>query len=265
MDGEADASRYDRKEKQMRELNGDKIVFLPGLDGTGISFEPLAKLFPPTIAATVITYPNEKQSFEETVNCAAAQFPADEGILVVAESFSGPVAIELIASGRVKAKGLVLAATFTSTPRKMLLPLFCCLPLEHLFGFPVPPLFLRALIGKGETMTNLKPMWKRIQTVVSPRVLAHRIRVVREVDVTSRLQTLQIPTCYIQAENDALVPSTTTRALAEALPSLMVRKIKGPHLILQAQPTQSLAIIREFNELITNRGRRASLCSAAAM
>ena len=73
----------------MRELNGDKIVFLPGLDGTGISFEPLAKLFPPTITATVITYPNEKQSFEETVNCAAAQFPADEGILVVAESFSG--------------------------------------------------------------------------------------------------------------------------------------------------------------------------------
>ncbi|HEY6874339.1 MAG TPA: alpha/beta hydrolase [Geobacteraceae bacterium] len=249
----------------MRQLDSVKIVFMPGLDGTGISFEPIAKVLPPTVAATVITYPNVEQSFEESVNSAAAQFPPDEDSLVIAESFSGPVAIELLASGRIKAKGLVLAATFASSPRKTLLPLFCSLPLNIFLGLPVPELFLCVLLGKGETLKNLMPMWKRIHAAVSPRVLAHRIGVVREVDVTKRLPNLQIPTCYIQAENDAIVPSTALRAFAEALPGLTVRKIQGPHLILQAQPAQSLAIIQEFNELMTNRGRRPPLRSAAAL
>lgn len=65
--------------------------------------------------------------------------------------------------------------------------------------------------------------------------------------------------------NDARVLSTAARSLVEALPDLAVRKIQGAHLILQAQPTQSLEIIREFNELITNRGRRSPLRSAAAL
>lgn len=235
---------------------------MPGLDGTGISFEPLAALLPPTVAATVITYPNEKQSFEEVVRCAAAQFPADEDILVIAESFSGPVAIELIASGQVKAKGLVLVATFATSPRK-LLPLFCRLPLGVLFSFPAPELFLRVLLGKGESMRNLKPIWRRIKAAVYARVLAHRLRLVRAVDVTRSLSKLNIPTCYIQAENDAAVPSTAMSPIAEAVPSLLVKKIQGPHFILQAQPAQSLAIIQEFNELIVNRGRRFLSRSAA--
>lgn len=237
-------------------MDNEKIVFMPGLDGTGISFEPIAKLLPPTAAATVITYPNVEQSFEETVNSAAAQFPEDQDCLVIAESFSGPVAIELLASGRVKAKGLILVATFAHSPRKTLLPFLCSLPLNVFLGRPVPELCLSLLLGKGEFLRKLMPMWKQIQAAVSPRVLAHRIGVVREVDVTTRLPNLPIPVCYIQALNDAIVPSTALSVFAAALPELIVRKLEGPHLILQAQPAQAVAIIQEFNELIPNLGSR---------
>lgn len=227
------------------------IVFLPGLDGTGISFEPIAALLPPSMAATVIRYPNEKLSFEETVSCAAAQFPLVDDAIVIAESFSGPVAIELLGSGRVKAKGLVLVATFACSPRPTLLPLCCSLPLDLLLGLPVPNVFLKYLFGSGEAMKEFMPMWKRIKVAVSPAILAHRLRVVRSVDVTRRLPTLSLPCCYIQAENDVVIPSKMVNDLLKAQPNLLIRKIQGPHFILQAQPERSLAVIEEFSRLIT--------------
>ena len=50
----------------MNSLSGQTIVFLPGLDGTGISFEPLRELLPSDARVEVITYPPDRLlSFDE--------------------------------------------------------------------------------------------------------------------------------------------------------------------------------------------------------
>jgi pimeloyl-[acyl-carrier protein] methyl ester esterase len=113
-----------------------KLVFMPGMDGTGISFEPLSKFLSASIVTTVIRYPADRLlSFEETVACAYDQIKGDQDI-VVAESFSGPVAIALIGSGKLKTKGLILCATFAKAPRPVIMKILRWLPLE--FGFSIP-------------------------------------------------------------------------------------------------------------------------------
>lgn len=233
---------------------------MPGLDGTGISFEPIEALLPPNVLSTVIRYPNEKLSFDETIDCAAAQFPTDEVIIVVAESFSGPVAVELLGTGRIKAKGLVLASTFAKSPRPITLRIGRCLPLALLLGFPLPDALLQYILGGEEFTRALMPMWDRINANVSAAVLAHRLRVVSTVDVRKRLSNLSVPCCYIQAIDDVIVPATALIDFKEIVPNLIVKRIRGPHFILQAQPAASVTIIEEFRNLITN-GCTGSLCA----
>ena len=55
-------------------LAGHKLLFLPGLDGTGLSFEPLRPFLPPGLRVQVVTYPgHRKLSFAQTVQWAADQ------------------------------------------------------------------------------------------------------------------------------------------------------------------------------------------------
>jgi hypothetical protein len=68
------------------------------MDGTGLSFEPLEQVLPKDVHVKVIHYPTDRLlSFEETLQCAKDQIqPDQENIIVIAESFSGPVAIALV-------------------------------------------------------------------------------------------------------------------------------------------------------------------------
>jgi pimeloyl-ACP methyl ester carboxylesterase len=232
-----------------------KLVFMPGLDGTGISFEPLSKFLSENIAATVVRYPADRLlSFEEIVACAYDQIKGDQDI-IVAESFSGPVAISLIAPGRVKVKGLILCATFAKAPRRTMLKMLCWLPLELGLRLPFQRVLLRLILGDRKAIGTLFPIWQRLKATVPARVLAHRIRLLSLLDVRRLLPELTIPCWYIQATEDRLLPSSVLD-FVQAMPHLVVRKLTGPHFILQAEPEASAAIINEFiNFVEKSRGQ----------
>ncbi len=226
-----------------------KLVFMPGLDGTGISFEPLSKFLSKNISATIVRYPTDKLlSFEEIVLCAHDQMKGEQDI-VLAESFSGPVAISLIASCRLKAKGLILCATFAKAPRRTFLKMLCWLPLELGLKLPFQRVLLSLILGDRKAIDTLFPIWQRLKTSVPARVLAHRIRLLSLIDVRHLLPELTIPCWYIQATEDTLLPSSVLD-FVQAIPHLVVRKLTGPHFILQTEPEASAAIINEFIDFV---------------
>ena len=235
-----------------------KLVFMPGLDGTGISFEPLSKFLPADIVTTVVRYPADKLlSFEETVAFAYDQIKGEQDV-VLAESFSGPVAISLIASGRLKVKGLILCATFAKAPRQTVLKMLRWLPLELGLRLPFQSLLLRLMLGDRKAIDTLLPIWQRLKTTVPARTLAHRIRLLSLVDVRHLLSELTIPCWYIQATEDRLLPSSVLD-FVQAMPHLVVKRLTGPHFILQTEPEASSAIINEFTDLITGRSARSPI------
>lgn len=232
----------------MRPLSGRKLVFLPGLDGTGISFEPFGAVLPGDIAVCVVRYPADKLlSFEETVRCARDQIPWDEDVLVLAESFSGPVALALVGSGQISPGCLVLCSTFARSPRPRALKALGLLPLKRLLGLPVPrPLLKHVVAGGAESADLLLGLWQRVRVMVPPEVLAHRLEMINRVDVREFLPGLSVPCLYIQAASDRAVPESALFDFMEAVPDLRVKRIPGPHFILQARPRESLDAIQRF-------------------
>ena len=110
----------------MNSLRDHTIIFFPGMDGSGISFEPLGRLIPNDVHIKVIRYPEDRFfSFEETVQCAKDQIGDDrKNVIVIAESFSGPVAVALVGSGELRAECLILCSTFARSPRPLLLEIY---------------------------------------------------------------------------------------------------------------------------------------------
>lgn len=236
-------------------LDGQHIVFLPGIDGTGISFEPLRALLPRNAQVTVVRYPVDRRlDFEETVAWAREQIPGGRADwIVLAESFSGPVAVRLLGCGHIKAKCLILSSTFARPPRPLLLKLARCLPLAPLLRLPLPRFLLRHVIEGGEETIDLfLGLWQRVKKRVPMKVLAHRIEIVGWVDVRPWLPRIAVPCLYIQATADRSVPAASLFDFIELVPDLRVKRIRGPHFILQARPEASLAAIRHFVSRLTN-------------
>jgi pimeloyl-ACP methyl ester carboxylesterase len=218
-----------------------------------MSFEPLRSFLPPGLCVQVVTYPgHRKLSFAQTVQWAADQIRPGAPPIVLAESFSGPVAIALIGSGQLRARCLIFCATFARPPRPRLLALARLLPTAVLPRLPFPYFLFKHIVAGGPAAaTLLADLWRQIRPIVSPKVLAHRLDLIRRIDVRPWLPHLTLPCLYLQATGDRTVPPQALHDFTQTLPHLQVARIPGPHFILQAQPQASLAAIANFVSRIT--------------
>jgi pimeloyl-[acyl-carrier protein] methyl ester esterase len=73
------------------ELVDAQIVLLPGLDGTGKLFKRFIAAAPPDVSVTAIALPPQALDYAELADYAARSLPDGEGLVLVAESFSGPL------------------------------------------------------------------------------------------------------------------------------------------------------------------------------
>jgi pimeloyl-[acyl-carrier protein] methyl ester esterase len=224
-----------------------ELVFLPGLDGTGLTYGPLREAMPGNTRVTVVAYPTgEKLSFGELVQCAYKQLPRNKPLVLLAESFSGPITINLAASFPSHIKGIIFCATFMKFTRPFLLGPTRYIPLALLLRKPIPDFLLYFLCGGRPFSDNLVPLFRQLEKLVKPEVVAHRIRMLNDIDVTSDARTLRLPCCYIQGAQDKLVPARCVVPFKKYLPGLIVKSVVGPHGILQAQPEKCAEIIMEF-------------------
>src|SRR4051794_30021183 len=153
-----------------------KLVLLPGLDGTGLLFEPLLRVLPSHFAPLVISYPaNEPLSYAQLLPLVRASLPVDEDYILLAESFSGPIAVELAASDPPRLKALILCATFLSNPA-CLSDKFSTLVRPIAFTLEFPEFVVRRYLLGRDAPAYLVEDFRRVSRSVSPEVLAFRMR-----------------------------------------------------------------------------------------
>jgi len=95
-----------------------RLVLMPGLDGSGELFAPLLPLIDRHFDIIVVRYP-DLCSFDDYVNHARACLPDGGPVALLAESFSSPVALTLMAEDRSRIGGAVLSAGFACSLRLM--------------------------------------------------------------------------------------------------------------------------------------------------
>lgn len=210
------------------------LVLLPGLDGSGEFFDALCRALPPQWQTQVVRYPgDEALSYGELAQRVLAALPVDGPYLLVAESFSGPVAIQVAAERPAGLMGVVLCATFARNPRPVFRPFLGLTGLAPVRAVPMG-LLARALLG-----ADANAAWAdrigRAMNRCAVAVLQARLREVFLVDVRSLLADIQVPVLYLQASRDWVVPAAALAEMQRVLPGIQVARIDGPHFLLQVR------------------------------
>ncbi len=223
-----------------------KLVLLPGLDGTGLLFEPLCRVLSPAITSEVISYPTQQTaSYDELAELVRPKLPTDEPFIFLAESFSGPVAIKLAAERPAGLRGLILCASFVTCPHRFV-PRWAAHGVFPAMFYPAPLLAkFRALVGNYSS-PELRSLIDKSLNSVAPAVLAERLRQVIRVDVTCEFRRCVVPMLYLQGTQDYVVPASNLTRIRQILPDVQAVQINAPHMILQTQPVIAAEAIERF-------------------
>ncbi len=211
------------------------LVLLPGLDGTGRLFEPLLAALPCGVRTVVIEYPvDELLSIAEHVEFVVQRLPAGR-VVLLAESFSGLVALELLVRCARPIDGVVFCAAFGEPPRPWLLRLSRLVPRVGVFLRSAPSFLLKHYCVGRRADAKLLTLLRTTFAGLSSRVWTHRLRLV----ATARpvvTQPFDVPCTYLQATGDRLVPPVAANWFAGRFPQLRLDRVAGPHFLLQTQP-----------------------------
>jgi pimeloyl-[acyl-carrier protein] methyl ester esterase len=182
------------------------------------------------------------------VDIVLSSLPKSEPYVLVAESFSGPIALR--ASHRRPPTAVVLCASFGKCPLPRLLIRTLRAIGSTLFSAPPPEWFTRRYLI-GEAPEDVLALFNAAISAVSPHVLAHRFAVLLEFTKEYASGEMKSPLLYLQATRDRLIGPSNARFLRRLHPAARIERIESPHMILQVQPQAALdAILRGLRELM---------------
>jgi len=224
------------------------LLMLPGLHGGSKLFERFVAALPDWIVPQIVTYPTDRiVTYDEIL--AHISLP-EEPFALLAESYAGPLGIRIAAAQPPNLRALIFVATFACSPHPWV-PRWAVAGLRSwMFRLPVQRhACRRILLDDDGSCEQLNEGWREL-FLCDPDVLAARVREVLRVDVCSLLEKIDVPTLYLQATRDRVVPSRSVRAIQRALPRMQVAAIDAPHPILQRRAAKSAAVVAAFMERI---------------
>lgn len=242
------------------------LVLLPGLDGTGSLFAPLLSVLPEDLIPVVITYPPDKVLYyEQLFPYIREVMPWDEPFILLAESFSGPMAIKFAAEQPENIHALVLASCFFSKIDAPSASWTSFFTKEKWFERATPDSALKQLVTGGICEPNLLRAIKEAIRTVKPEVLAHRVRLMFETDFSAALKELRAPLLCLAGKQDKLAAPQAIKDLLEAKEKSACVTVDSSHLLLQTHPKEALEAIQDFvQKLPVGDSQPAAADSAAA-
>ena len=223
------------------------LVVLPGLDGTAtLHTEFVTSVGPAFDSVAVIPYPSDKAlGYTALEALVRAQLPPATPFVLLGESFSGPIALSIAANPPSNLVGLVLSTTFAKAPVPLLSPLAALTRIAPVRSLP-PTVLSWLLLGRWAT-PQLEASLQRALLAVSPAVLRFRAAAAMRADVSARLSAVSAPILYLRATHDRLLSVAAGRHILSALPQCTPADIAGPHLLLQAAPTECARAVAAFS------------------
>jgi pimeloyl-ACP methyl ester carboxylesterase len=232
------------------------LLLLPGMDGTGRLFAPLLKALHSSLSPIVVAYPPDKAyGYAELLPVVEAAVPAGSEFVVLGESFSGPLAVQLAAGRPSGLRGIILCASFGRSPFPELVKWFRALILPVWFRAIPRWLVCRALLGRFQSPA-LGEMVETAVGEVLPSVLAVRARAIVTVDVSKLLRRCPVPVLYLSATEDRLVGRESLHYIRRVYPRVESLSLVGPHLLLQVAAEGAARAIHRFAAACESSGSR---------
>lgn len=219
-----------------------EIVLLPGLDGTGDLFDPLAARLADEFTVKVVRYPNDPTlgyaGYAELVrNVIGAR-----EVFLLGESFSGPIAVRVATQLGPQIKGLMLAATFLKSPQPGWLVRRGARADPETTPKKIRDAILMGSYGDGE----LRKKVDQIVRNLSRPVRAARLRAIAEVDVRNDFAKLDCPILALHGRDDWLVPMRAMQKAISRKGGARMVAFPAAHMLLQTRAGEAAMEIRAF-------------------
>ncbi len=215
-----------------------KVVILPGLNGTTVLTQAFCDALPLWAEGVLINYPHALTDYQTTFGWLEEQLPNDD-FVIVAESFSGPLAAMVAAKGHPYLRAVVFVATFAKAPRALpayIYRLARFVPFGSVF---LHRLMLPFVMGRWAT-PDLRVKLTEAMRLTPKQTLVDRLVAVSGVDVRLLLPEISVPTLCLAASHDWLVPRRASRDFGD------VQVVTGPHFLLQTKAVVCSDIICQF-------------------
>ena len=219
-----------------------KLILLPGLDGTGELFQPLLDELPEYIETLVISYPNDRLlTYKELTDLVTSSLPQDEKFILVAESFSGPIAYNIAQKKPKNLVSIIFVATFLNNPRPFISHLLVITPFKYIYNLRAPKFLLKYIFLNPNVNLSLLTKLKKILNSIPSKIIIHRIKQI----ITLKKPKVQIDMSvyYILAKKDKIIPKKSLVLFKSSFNKIEVYQVNGGHLILQSFPKECGSII----------------------
>jgi len=220
-----------------------RLILLPGMDGTGRLMKWFVDELKDEVNTSIIRFPSgQDQSYEFLTGYVREQLPLNAEIVLLAESFSGPIAYRLLQEEKINIVSVIFVASFIKTPGLRVRLASRLVP-----RFLMKKSFLTNLAAKallpdlGSEKELFQTVWEVIDEV-GPETLKRRMKAISSLPEPSH--RICKPCFYIQAEDDFFVPGLNFSEFEKHFDNIKLYRIKGPHLVLQARPRECAAIVR---------------------
>lgn len=235
------------------------LLLLPGMDGDGRLFDQLRAVLDShrRYQVQVVSYNGLGiLTYDAAVEAVRARVLGLGQVVLVGESFSGPVVARLCRSPTPNLVAGVLIASFPCSPVPFLKSLVLALS-RLAFSIRPPRWAVRlALLGNRADAALLGEVQAAISSV-SSKVLVSRLQAILEVDVRADLRQSRLPMLSLRASNDRLIPVRVSRQMAQGCARMVEVELVGPHLLAQANPA---GVAREISVFLERLGKTDSFC-----
>lgn len=213
------------------------LLMLPGLDGTGHTSDWFVECLGVRVRPVRLTYSNDRyRSRAELAQLILDNWPREERVVVLGESYSAAVAVAVGAAQPPGLAGLVLITpSFVAPPRQLLRFLAPFIP-----PLSPPPAILRwLLLNDHIAAAGLLSM---ALACTPSRVLRTRLREYLADPSADDPLAVAVPILALLARRDRLLrPATIQRR-----PGIEWISFDSPHLVLAAVPLEAADAVAEF-------------------
>ncbi|VXC67572.1 Alpha/beta hydrolase [Pseudomonas sp. 8Z] len=219
-----------------------RLVLLPGMNGSSALFSPLLDALTGFDCMVLNLPPQGPQDYHSLSEALYPQLGSTPFVLL-AESFSSPLAYQLALRQPTGLRGVIFAASFLTRPNAAL-PLLRHLPMP--LTFATRPWLLRALcLGKAADEEALQGVQREIRRL-DQKLLHARLATLASLQAPTL--ALDLPSLHLWPQQDRLVASAAAERLPQFCRDIRQMRLDGPHFILQTQPEVCAKAIVEFIE-----------------
>jgi pimeloyl-ACP methyl ester carboxylesterase len=222
------------------------------MDGTGHLFDAFLKCLSAGNQTKIVSYPAQAYlSYEQLEELVVRELPVSGKYIIIAESFSGPIALRLASRAYGDLVTIVLVSSFAYRPLGWKGSLLARLPLSVIFRLPFPDFVLRTfLLGSSASADDLSRA-RQVIGQVRPQVLASRLKEALTSDYGKHQIHVHaiVRVVAIFAEYDHLLGHRSRQSVAEVCSKAEIEIVPAPHLALQAAPTAVLSALQKLGVL----------------